>query len=254
MVDRRTWAALAFATLVSSVLGMPYSEFLASQGPGKVGDPMLRLLVQLVLTVLVTWPLTALGLALAARLGLGAPLLGAWFEDRLEPGQARRALVPAALMGLAYGGALLLLSELFSAALAREMARLGPMPVPPPLWMGVLGSFAAGITEETLLRLFFLSAIALPLARALPRVGALWAANVVAALVFGALHFGNVAGLGWTFTPFLVAYVLGVNGALGVLCGWLFWTRGIEAAIACHIACDLVLHGLAPALGLAGES
>jgi membrane protease YdiL (CAAX protease family) len=50
----------------------------------------------------------------------------------------------------------------------------------------------------------------------------------------------------------VVAYILFVNGTVGVLCGWLYMRGGIEAAMACHAACDLVLHGLAPALGASG--
>lgn len=245
---------LACATLVATVLGIPYNDFLTNQGPAAVRNPVRDVLVQLALTVVVTWPLLALGLARAARLELGAPLLRAWFEDGLLHGQVRRALVPSVLLGLAYGGTLLVLFELFGTALEAQMARLGPMPVPPPPWMGVLGSFAAGITEETVLRLFLLSALAVPLTRVIARAPALWIANAASALVFGALHFGNVVALGWTLTPFLVAFVLVLNGGVGLLCGWLFWTRGIEAAIACHVACDLVLHALGPALGLAGRA
>jgi hypothetical protein len=78
----------------------------------------------------------------------------------------------------------------------------------------------------------------------LPRDPSLWIANGIAALVFGALHFGNVHLLGLTLNPVVVSYILLVNGGVGLLCGWLFRTRGIEAAMACHVAIDLVLHGL----------
>ena len=255
--DPRVWAVVAGATLIATLAGMPYGEFLVAQGPAAaspIRDPFLRLALQVALTVLVTWPLAALGLALGARLGLGAPLLSAWLDDRLAPGQARRTLLPAALAGATYGASLLLLFAVFRSAIDAQMVRLGPPPVAPPAWAGVLASFAAGISEETLLRLFLLSLIALPLAGALPRAGALWIANAASALVFGALHFGNVVALGLSFTPFLVAFILVVNGGVGLLCGWLYWTRGIEAAMACHVAVDLFLHGLGPALGAAGRA
>jgi membrane protease YdiL (CAAX protease family) len=130
-----------------------------------------------------------------------------------------------------------------------EMARLGPISVPPPPWMGVLGSFAAGVNEEVTLRLFLMTTIAAIAWRILPRMAALWIANAIAALVFGALHFGNVFALGLHLSPFLVAFILLVNGGIGLLCGRLYWTHGIEAAMTAHVACDLVLHGLGPALG-----
>jgi len=88
--------------------------------------------------------------------------------------------------------------------------------------------------------------------RFLPRSPALWSANVVAALVFGALHFANVHLVGLTLNPVVVSFILLVNGGVGLLCGWLFWTRGIEAAMACHVAIDLVLHGLGAVFAGAG--
>jgi len=47
--------------------------------------------------------------------------------------------------------------------------------------------------------------------------------------------------------------ILVLNGAVGILWGWIYTTRGIEAAIVSHIACDLILHGLGAALGWAGQ-
>jgi membrane protease YdiL (CAAX protease family) len=100
-----------------------------------------------------------------------------------------------------------------------------------------------------LLRLFLLTALVAVLSAFLPRGPALWGANALAALAFGALHFGNVFALGLHLSAAVVLGVLGLNGLVGLLCGWLYWTRGIEAAIVAHAACDLVLHGLGGALG-----
>ena len=66
------------------------------------------------------------------------------------------------------------------------------------------------------------------------------------------LHFTNVHALGLTLNPVVVSFILLVNGGVGLLCGWLFWTRGIEAAMACHVAIDLVLHGLGAVFAGAG--
>lgn len=249
--DRRVFATIALATLVATFVGMPYGEFLIAQGPAlkRLGDPFTRLVVLELLTVLGTWPLAAIGLKLGARMGLGAPMLAAWLRGRPIGARARHGLLVATLSGLAFGAALLLLFAVFKTPMAAEMARLGPTSVPPPAWMGVLGSLAAGVNEETVLRLFLMTTIAAFAWRLVPRTTALWIANGIAALVFGALHFGNVFALGLNFSPFLVAFILLVNGGIGLLCGRLYWTYGIEAAMAAHVACDLVLHGLGPALG-----
>jgi len=209
---------------------------------------MARAIVALFSVLIFEWPLAAAGLVLARRLGLGAPLLEAWAERR--PVDVRRTLAPPALWGALVGGALLGFFELFS----ESLDKLFPQAVTsPPWWAGALGAISAGIGEEAMLRLFLLSALAVPLTLLLPRTSALWTANVLAALAFGALHFFNVVALGMPFTPLLVTLVLVLNGGVGVLWGWIYTTRGIEAAIVSHIACDLILHGLGAALGWAGQ-
>ena len=245
--DRRVWMAIAFATLTAAFAAAPYGEFLIAGGPAAAlgKGPLTRLALKLLFTVFGVWPLAALGLMIGARLGLGAPLLTAWFEGR--PAPARAALGPAALLGAGLGAAMLLLFTLGHGAVSAQL--LGRTPVVPPAWTGVLAAFAAGVTEEVLLRLFLLSALAGLLSVLLPRGPALWSANVLAALVFGGLHFGNVLALGIHLDLRVALSVLALNGAVGLLCGWLYCTRGIEAAMVAHTAVDLVLHGLGATLG-----
>jgi hypothetical protein len=244
---RRVWFVLAASLLFSALIELPYSYALIAQGP--LRHDGMRAVLGVLAVFAVELPLAALGLVLAHRLGLGAPLLAARVERR--PVDWRRTLAPAAFFGALVGGSLLLLFALFG---ERIDAMFPTAIVQPPWWAGVLASFSAGIQEETMMRLFVLSALALPLARVLPRPAALWNANTLAALTFGALHFGNVIALGLPLTGVLVTFILVVNGGLGLLCGWLYTTSGLEAAIVCHAACDLVLHGLGAALGGAGRA
>ena len=128
----------------------------------------------------------------------------------------------------------------------------------PKFW--ALASFSAGVIEETMLRfgLFTLvAAIAASAARGgappdplagPPPPFAFHLANVVAALVFGALHFGNAEVIGLALTPRVVTSILAGNALVGLVCGWLYWKRGLEAAMIAHTSADLVLHALVPAL------
>jgi hypothetical protein len=47
-----------------------------------------------------------------------------------------------------------------------------------------------------------------------------------------------------------LAWVLGANGLVGVVFGWLYWRYGLLAAMIAHFSADVVLHTLAPLLGL----
>jgi hypothetical protein len=40
----------------------------------------------------------------------------------------------------------------------------------------------------------------------------------------------------------MVVRSLVLNAPVGLVCGWLFWTYGIEAAIIAHFAADIVYH------------
>lgn len=248
----RVWAALAILNLAAALLTVPFARELLAQTSRVSPSPGL-VVTQAVLIYL---PAAALGLRLGRPLGLGAPLLGAWFEHRADRAMLTRSLGTGALAGLALG-AVLLTSSALNPLIEAELARLGAhMPEHPSALAGVLVSFGAGISEETLVRLFLLTALyrlafASRGVTGLSTNSAFWIANVVSALVFGALHFGNVLTLGVPLTALLASSALFFNGIVGLTCGALFRSRGIESAMAAHVATDLVIHGLAPALGRA---
>jgi hypothetical protein len=192
------------------------------------------------------------GILTARRLGLGAPYLEALLYRRPLPEGWQRALVTGSLTGLAAGAVLLALVGVFSPLLEQipELTNLsGSMP---NAWQGFLASISAGINEEVLLRLFLLSVLAW-LAQAVllrrragrPPLGILWGANVLAAVIFGLAHLPNLAALGVAVTPFLLFYIVLLNGLAGLAFGWLFWTYGLESAILAHFFTDIVLHVLA---------
>jgi len=260
-IDVRVWCALALLNLVALFASIPYEDALLRQGPvASQVSPAMRLGVGLALLIAITWPAIALGLRLGRGLGLGAP----WIAGALRGERPARAPFGwAAGLGVATGVVLLVTGGVLESAFQADFAPLSGF-APPTPWAGLLGAFGAGIAEETWLRLIVLTGVAAlgqvlvhpqrdpaqpRLPGRLPEQGILWTANVLAALVFGALHFGNLQALGAPLTPVLAGYILLFNGIVGLLCGWLYWTRGLEAAIVCHIAVDVVLHAVGPAAG-----
>jgi hypothetical protein len=268
----RAWAGLALLALLAAVLASPYQAALYAQAAHlrvlpRAGPAVLRELAQ---AVCVVWPLAWVGLWLGRPLGWGAPLLAGAGSGMAEPAGAGRpaawrVLGLALCVGLALGLALEVVGEGFARALP-DALRLSTATVAPPPWVGALGALAAGVNEEILLRLFLLTLLARlgtllapaafgsgdrSLGGGTGRLAIAWGANAVAALVFGALHFSNVWLLGQPFTFPVLAFVLLANGGFGLVCGWLYMSRGIEAAIMAHGAADLVLHAIAPAVGRA---
>ena len=80
-----------------------------------------------------------------------------------------------------------------------------------------------------------------------PRPAVVWTAIVATALLFGAGHLPTTAAM-LPLTPLVIARALLLNGIGGVLFGWLYWKRGLLAAMLAHFSADIVLHVVAPLL------
>jgi membrane protease YdiL (CAAX protease family) len=120
---------------------------------------------------------------------------------------------------------------------------------PPPggFWTRASSAFYGGIAEEIMVRWGLLST----LAALLQRVGArqpFWPANLLSALVFGALHLPSVVLVGVALTTGVFAHVLVCNAIAGAVFGWMFRRRGLEGAMVAHGAADVWLQAALPAL------
>jgi len=246
--DWREFLILWAAGVVGVLAIIPYTLHL--QGIGREQLPSLGGLlgVQMALNGLLVGGAVALGLLAAGRSGLGAPLLEAAL-DRQPLTRLRWRLLPALPWGAAAAVAIILLDVLFSVVMPQAMPGAGV--TTPPAWQGLLASFYGGITEELLLRLFMMSLLAWLLGRVWrrgpgqPAVGALWTANVLAALLFGAGHLPTAAALMPLSGPVVLRIVL-LNSVAGVAFGYLYWTRGLESAMLAHFTADIILHVMLP--------
>ncbi len=245
-------AALLGATLLTVVLILPYQlSLLPLPEPLPVPLPVL-VLAALGQSAVLFGALIAAGLWLGAKIGLGFPGLERWLAgERADPGRGRR-WGQAAVTG-AVGAALL-------AAVLTVAQRWLPAPrsaLPAPAWwQGLLASFYGGITEEVLVRLGLMTVLAFGLSRVWhdgagrPTAAAMWASVAGAALLFGAGHL-PAAGQIYPLTPTVIAYIVAGNAALGLVFGWLYWRRGLGAAMIAHFSADLVLHVVVPLVALA---
>lgn len=189
----------------------------------------------------------AIGLLAGQGIGLGAPWLAALLAG--EPvGPMVQALPLAILLGVAVGVAIVGLQ----AALTRWFVpSLKADDLYIPFWKRLIAGFYGGINEEVMMRLGLLTGVAWLLSRVFPGaegtlvVGVFWAANVVAALVFGAGHLGAAAGI-TRLTPAVIGMILLLNGIGGLVFGWLYWQHGLLVAMAAHFTADMVLHVITP--------
>jgi len=233
------FAALMGLYLLALLAVLPIAAARPSQGPSRLAAFGVDALVGLFLGALASW----LGLRLGGRVGLGAPLLRA--RPGTPPGWTW--LLPAVCIGLGFGA--------FAAVSLWALQALSLLPgdlwseAQRAPWKGILVSVSAAIKEEILLRFGLMTLLVWIFARLTPREsagpGAVWAGNIVAALLFGAAHLPAAASV-TTLTAAVVAVALVFNAIAGVTFGWLYWRRGILAAIVAHFSADIVLQVLFP--------
>jgi hypothetical protein len=238
-------------TISGSALTVPAPEN-TSLSPEAMQTIVLAVMVIFTLgqAVLFNIPLTALGLLFAKWTGLDAPFIRALLYRLPRPARFGRAMLVGAVSGAAAGGLLLLLSQyVFGPWMDTSIAAAG-ITIPDVRWSwweGLLASIGAAFNEEVCLRLFLLNGLAwlgnLLFGRKIGRPGTalLWAANILSALAFGALHIPNIMAIGMPVDAVTVSSALVMNGIIGILFGWLYWKYGLESAMVSHFAADIIL-------------
>ena len=68
-----------------------------------------------------------------------------------------------------------------------------------------------------------------------------WLGIIGAAAIFGVGHLPILFSLIAQPTIFLISFVIALNMVVGVIAGWLYWRKGLEAAICAHMTFHIVL-------------
>jgi membrane protease YdiL (CAAX protease family) len=201
-----------------------------------------------------------IGLILGPKVGLGAPLLEAWISDHPSRYQRLRSILVACIIwGIVVGVVILcvdlVLADVLVPKWPESTRRAEEIVKEMPLWKPALASFSAGVNEELWCRFCAMTLFAWLgcrlTRRSDPGTYIMCGANLLAALLFGVLHLPNALDLKIPMTVGVVCYVLLANGLAGVAFGWLYWRRGLAAAMLAHMSADIVLHVVVPPLDAA---
>jgi hypothetical protein len=253
---KRPFNARAYLILVALLVPaelaiLPYSLSLSDAEPP--GFSVLILSAGIDLLFLAA--LAAAGLLLASRIGLGMPLIEGWTKrkplwNRL-PGVAGISILAGVLLPL-----ILVLDNACAPFVTQitemQAERTTANVIDAPAWQGFLAAFSAGITEETMFRLFgltlitWLGSLVFRSRTGRPAPWLLWAANILFALLFGVAHLPAASQTGIPLDAVVVIRTLIINGTGGVMFGWLYWSFGLESAILAHVSADVVVHGFVP--------
>ena len=181
-------------------------------------------------------------------------LAGYWFARRLqlpgifsENGNLRGWVWMPMLYGAVCGVVLVIADILFA-----PINGFGRFPHP-DFPFSILASLSAGIGEEILFRGFVFGLWAFLLNLFFKRWDqtktALWIANLISAIAFGAGHLpAAVLILGWQspaqLPPVLLLEIFLLNGLVGVVAGNRYMKDGLVAAAGVHFWTDIIWHVL----------
>jgi membrane protease YdiL (CAAX protease family) len=248
----KIFLTLWFASVIGILAVLPYAFTLQESVIKKITATIplgVIIAAQIIQSIVLFGAATSIGLLLAKRTGLGAPVLEKFFAGEKIADHVKPFLLPVILFGVIGGLFIFGLDKfVFMPALKTELIQgggaSGSQTTP---WQGFLASFYGGIDEEILLRLFLMSLLAWlgkfvsRTAEGKPTTGVLWAANILAAVLFGLGHLPATAAV-MTITPLVIVRAIVLNGLLGIGFGYFYSKYGLESAMLSHFSADIILH------------
>jgi len=211
----------------------------ATDGNKFPGSIWLLKLVSLIQPTLLLALAVFVGIWLAPRVTLSAPAFEALAQGRSFIAALKPQIIPGVVAGLIAAIVLVLGWVLLRPFLPVEFVTRGEafnrlVPLPTRLLYG-------GVTEELLLRWGLLTLLVWAAWRIFQRgrrqpgavcfVGAI----VISAIVFGVGHLPIAVALGGALTWPVVVYIITANSVFGLMAGYLYWRKGLEAAITAHM-------------------
>ena len=184
-----------------------------------------------------------LGAWVSPKMNLRTPLIDAYIAKSLNSFNYKKVFFPATISGIAGGVLLVLFSSLFLSYLPSEFIENGKELSPPICTKLLYG----GITEEILIRFGLMSFFAWCVYRITQKRGsAVRAYNYILAIIFSSLifaagHLPAASLLSPVVTNALVVYIILGNSIFGLIAGFLYWRRGLEAAIISHMVAHIVM-------------
>jgi hypothetical protein len=185
------------------------------------------------------------GVLLASKIGLSSPVAEAIAANRQLSLALKPQLVPGLIGGITGGAAILLSWILWKPFLppvfvTRGLALNNMIPLSTRLLYG-------GFTEELLLRWGVMTLLVWAAWRLLqrrqgkPRSIYVASAIVISSVVFGLGHLPIAVALSPGVTISLVFYIVVANAVFGLIAGYLYWQKGLEAAIIAHMMAHVVI-------------
>ena len=226
--------SLLSTTIPFDQLPMPKEAKLELQ---EIPEMALRVLVLINPTIMLIIA-TVLGTVFYKKVNLEVPVI-----EALVKGQRshlnKKTIQQSAFLGIAAGLLMMALFGILKSNLPENYLSLGET-----FKLNIVTRFLyGGFTEEIIMRFGLMTTIAWILSQIMGQLKSIgyWIAIVVAAFVFGLGHLPLVYMLVDSPTYTLITFILLGNMIGGVIFGWLYWKKGLEAAFIAHIFTHVAL-------------
>lgn len=235
------WKILLFFAIVGLIGGFCTGLFvLESYPPELQQEALAQGLTPTVMAIVTAMQAAGYGIILGAvGIWLGKKT-GLWKD---ETNLAKQQLLVTAVIAIV-GGLALILPDLLFFGKYNEVIMNSYAAKPTVVY--IVGAILyGGVIEEVMLRLFWMTLVAFVLWKLFaqkeekPTTAILIVANVVAALLFGIGHLpATLMLLG--DSPMIIARCILMNGAFGLLFGYLYRKHGLRYSMLAHAGCHIV--------------
>lgn len=194
----------------------------------------LIILIQPVVLLIVA---VLIGKRLAPKVGLSTPTIEGIIKGHFNQTLFKSQLITGSTLGLIAGLSLAIVTILCTPYLPQELLTISDATNISPIVRFLYG----GITEEILVRWGFMSLFVWAAWKisskktTIPSPTIYWVGILLAAFIFGLGHLPATYNIVDDVTLFLICYIIISNMIFGIVAGWLFWKKGLEAAIIAHM-------------------
>ena len=232
-----------------SFLLVDLSAFLANlpvtAGARMPFPPLAIKLLSIIQSTIIMSLAVLIGVSLASKVGLSSPAAEAAAGGRRLGSAFTPQIVPGLIGGLAGGVAIVSSWLLWKPFLPPEfVTRAEKLNMALPFLTRIL---YGGIVEELLLRWGLMTLLVWAAWRLFqrgqgkPRGACFVSAIIVSSIVFGLGHLPVAVALAVPFTLPIVCYIVLANAVFGLIAGYLYWQKGLEAAMIAHMLAHVVI-------------
>ena len=251
LINWKLFLILLVASVVVNIMVLPYAFSLGVVRAEELPVPLpVAVLIQIVQAAVFFAIAVFFGLLLGKKVGLGAPFIESWITDEKAKVEFGPIVRLSAFLGIVIGAAIFALDRFIFSIFVEPITAFQETP---PLWTRLLASFYGGIGEEIGMR-FFLMTLLVWITYKIkksengkPTHFGVWLAILLISVIFGLGHLPMTARF-TEITTIVVVRAIILNGIAGVSFGWLYWKKGLEAAMTSHFTTDIVLHVILPSL------